>query len=308
MSDLKAGDRVSVTIDGKTHEAKLSSIKPNSQIARIVLDGSSKEIVVKVSELVKLRRGFKQYNIIWKTGEKNQSNVNFRFTVIHNEHKVEFHGWWRKTDVRTETGRAECYAVDMFCKWGDKSYSLATIPYFTEDPRNDLPSLSADITAAANEFIWKKLQGKFEVIDEITRMAANPIVRITSLRTLDMLIAKLTEHRAASIQAGGPRHCDIKSDNDEAGVRVVFAIDLTKQHMVLEGRVPSLIEGAVYDTASKGKKGGEKLEIKMDQGNLDALVAQLKAAKEKGDDTAARKIRATLRKLGHKGGARSASK
>lgn len=307
---LAVNDRVSITIDGKVIEGTVLSVRLNSGIVRVSAKDLGKTYTLNISEVTKLRRGFKQYNIIWKPGEKGQQNVNFRFTVTTDKgEKVEFHGWWRKSEVRSihGSGAADCYCIDIYCKWNGKQYALKTIPYFTEDPRSDLPSLSADITAAANEFIWGKLNGNASVLAHISQMAAEPLVKITSMRTLDALIHKLTEHRAASIAAGGPRHCDIRSD-EEGGPRVVFAIDLTMQHVALEGRVPSLIEGAIYDTASKGKKGGEKLEVKMDAGNLSALVAQLKSAKDRGDQVTARKIRATLRKLGHRGGARSADK
>lgn len=306
--DIKPNDRVSVKIDGEVEEGVVKLVRPSSQVVKVSVSGAVKTF--RFDEVTVLRRGFKQYEIIWKPGEKGSKNVNFRFFVPHAGEKIEFHGWWRRSEIRAVDGRAtECFCVDIFCKWAGKSYSLKTIPYFTDDPRDDMPSLSADITAAANEFIWKQLHGKMSALDNLSEMAAQPIIRIKNMRTLDALISKLMEHRAASIGVGGPRHCDIQSD-EPGGPRVVFAIDLTLQHIALEGRVPSLIEGAVYD--SVGKKGKSdasgKLVVKIDDSNLQSLVAQLQQAKERGDSTTARKIRATLRKLGHKGGARSAAK
>lgn len=306
---IVVGDRVSFELNKKTVEAKVLVVRPNSNVAKIaIVGGTGQPLTVSLDELTKLRRGFKQYDIIWSKGEKGQDNINFRFSVTSNGMKVDFHGWWRKSEVTGRDGRKEpCYCIDIYCKWGDKSCALKSIPYFVTDPRTDVASLNADITAAANEFVWKTLNGKVSIISKIAEMAARPVVHIKNMRTLDGLIQKLMEHRASSIGVGGPRHCDIQSD-EEGGPRVVFAIDLTLQHVALDGRVPSIVEGAVYDTAGKGKISGQKLELKMDEGNLNNLIAQLKKAKESGDESGARKIRAVLRKLGHKGGARSVGK
>lgn len=304
MSQIKQGIRVSAMFDGDPYEGLVLSSTDTTAVVRF---DDGEELTMKHKELSPLSRGFKQYQIIWHD-LAGMKDINFRFYIPVDGQQVEFHGWWRMTETRSKHSHlvAPCYCIDIFCKWSGKSYSMKSIVYFDRDPREDMSSLSADITAAANQFIWQQLNGKMTILDQLTQLASSPIIHVKNLRTLDMLISKLMEHRAASITAGGPRHCDMTSD-EPGGPRVTFAIDLTAQHVALEGKVPSLIEGAVYDSV-KAKRGerGEKLTLTIDKGNLDSIIKQLKIAKERGDESTARKIRATLRKLGHKGGARSA--
>lgn len=161
-----------------------------------------------------------------------------------------------------------------------------------------------------NKFLHQTVNGHAESIDNLQARARFPVIRIKRLATIDQILLKLREIRDTSIRAGGERLIEIHGDEeDKDAPRVRFILNLTTQAMGMKGRVPSLLDGGMFDKPiQKGAKHGERLKLIPSEGNVQALVKALKEAKEKDDQPLARKIRATLRKMGHRGGGRSLEK
>jgi len=297
----KEDDRIVADFDGEPYPGSISELTKTK--AKVLFDDGD-VLDIKLKDLRRVQegdteeftsKGFHQFNIKW-----DKYTVNFRFKAEGGE----FYGWWRKMTIE---GGGSAYGVDLHVKYKDKTYSVDTLHYTEEDPRTDLQSLNADLCAAANKWFYHKCEGSFDTVEELGQKAAKPTIRIGRLETLDKIILKLKEYRDTALRSGGYRVMTFTGDDPEKDPSMRIEMDLTSQALGLKGKIPSLAEGVVLDRVaddrSKGTKGrGKPAEVVADQKNVDLLVQKLKSSKDKAER---RKIRATLRRLGHKGGARS---
>jgi len=268
---------------GKKIKALLSQLKPDSDFP----DAFAEEPDEFEAE------GFTQYDIHW-----DNSYVNFK---SKNELGI-FYGWWRKISL-------ESFAIDLYCQFQGKSYNCEVL-YYTEDPRDEIDSLNADICAAINKWFYHKCRGNFETLKSLELKANKPNVRINSIETIDKILLGLRDYRDTAIKSGGLYTFMFTGDcDDDPNMRIT--LDLSKQAHGLQGRVPSLYTGAALDFATDQenmprRKSKQKAERptgkKVFQGNIDELVKRLKETKDKGQQ---RKLRAILRRMGHVGGSRS---
>ena len=240
--------------------------------------------------------GFTQYDIHW-----DDAYINFK---SKNELGI-FYGWWRKISIQS-------FGIDLYCQFQGKSYNCEVL-YYTDDPRDDVDSLNADICAAINKWFYHKCRGDFETIKSLELRASKPNVRINSIETIDKILLGLRDYRDTAIKSGG-LYTFMFTGDYEGDPNMRITLDLGKQAKGLQGRVPSLYTGAALDFATdqenmpyrKEKRKAERpIGKKVFSGNIDELVKRLKETKDKGQQ---RKLRAILRKMGHVGGARSNSK
>lgn len=297
----KQDDRVVVDVEGELYAGAI--VKLTKSKAKVLLDDGDVHTV----ELVDLKtenqkgfipEGFHQYDIKW-----DKDTINFSF----NTEGGKFFGWWRKIQVKD--GKT-AYGVDLHVEYESKKYSIDTLGYRDTDPRDDLQSLNADICAAANKWFYHKCKGNFDTIEELEQRAAKPTIIIERLETLDRIILKLKEYRDTALRSGGLRVMTFTGDDPDKDPSMRIQMDLTTQALALEGRVPSLFDGTILDRVaddnSKRTKGrGKPIEVEADSKNINELLKKLHTSGNKSEQ---RKLRALLRKLGHKGGARSSSK
>lgn len=288
--------------DGHTYEARIVNHDPSSDSYHVVFDDGAEATYLgnqlKLEELIEdgTEQDTRQASYAVKWNGRN-------FIVkLHAEPDAKFNGHWRKTRFSDGT---ECYAIDIYADYHKRHYCVNTITY-SDDPWQNPESRDADICAAINRFLYDRLSGDLDTLDELQRKADRPMLHIKNLKTIDTIILKLREFRDTAIRSGGTRTMALHGDRESDPI-VAVEIDVTSAAMVLEGRVPSLTEGAIYDpepVEGKGKKRRkrEPLTIQGDPANIEALLKQLSSATDK---SAARKLRAQLRKLGHRGGRRT---
>ncbi len=299
----KQDDRVAVNFDGEPYVGSIAELTKTK--AKVLFDdGDVYDIKLKDLKLeteveeepssASKGKGFHQYNIKW---DKNTINFNFK------AEGGEFHGWWRK--VQVEKGKS-AYGIDIFVEYKGQHYSVETISYIDEDPREDMQALNADICAAINKWLHYKCRGTFDTIEDLQQRAAKPTITIHRLQALDDIILKLKEYRDTSIRSGGFRVMVFTGDGpNDPSMRI--QMDLTTQALGLKGKVPKLSEGVVLDkvaedNSKKAKGRGKITEIVPDSKNVQDLLKKLRTSKDK---TEQRKIRGALRRMGHKGGSRS---
>jgi len=300
----KQDDRVVVDFEGEPFTGSIAELTKTK--ARVLFDDGDvediklrdlkSEAMEKFTPLGPTDKGFHQYDIEW-----DKETINFKFKA----EEGKFYGWWRKVRVGAEGKIA--YGIDILVEYKSHRYNVKTLLYFNNDPRGDLQSLDADICAAANKWFYSKCQGTFDTIEDLQQRAAKPTIMIRQLETLDRIILRLKEYRDTSIKCGGLRIMTFTGDTPEKDPSMRIEIDLTTQALGYKGRAPSLFAGAVLDRVAKDsskKSQGRSEPIKAvpDSKNVQTLVQKLQSSKDKVER---RKIRATLRRMGHKGGARS---
>lgn len=234
---------------------------------------------------------FSQYAIKWSA-----NNTHFRFKIADQE--LKFYGWWRKT--RIVKSDEIIYAIDIYAIREEKEYQVDSITY-TEDPRIRVRMLNADICAACSRWLSTKLNSNSQTIDQLRTKAEHPSIHCKRIESIDRIILKLREVRDTAIRCGGSRLCEIRGDGDQPPM--IITIDVSSQAYALEGRVPPLDTASLYDATLGGSEGGtRRLVNKPSPENVAALQAKLRETKDKGEG---RKIRAMLRKMGHRGGGRA---
>lgn len=247
--------------------------------------------------------GFNQYAVNW-----DDEMHHFRVTLKSGGKLVKFHGCWRGARFDHDD---EGFAVDIWASYHGKHYAVESIPYRGEDPRENPRSLDADICAAINKFFFTKLHSEADTLEQLRKRAERPLIHVRTLGTLDRMIQKLMEYRQAALYSGGTRTLGIQGDFEDDPVFGI-EIDVTTQALVIhesKKKIPSLEMGMLYDGAvtnahirrKKDRQQLQTLDIKADDETVLRLCEQLQTA----DKSAARRIRATLRKLGHRGGARA---
>lgn len=241
--------------------------------------------------------------------------INFALQMKDDTHGlVRFHGQWRKTMFNGHE-RVAGFAVDIWATiveartQAERVFSLDSITYVGEDPRKNLRSLNADICSACNRFLYFRGQ-KVDIksILELYEQAHRPQIRLHSLVALDRLCLDLKAFRDTAIHCGGHRVFEIIGDKHvEGNPRLSITVELTKQAMALDGKIPSLYSGGMADAAAKikGRVRPEDIEhVQVSTESTNALVERL-ATLGPEDKSEARKIRAALRKMGHRGGTRT---
>ena len=244
---------------------------------------------------------FKATGVKWKNEQS--------FFRLETSAGVRFYGWYRKTRQRNSSGMAHCF--DVYCKrlqpdGKELEVAVDSLVYLDTDPRQNLAALNSDIVALANRWYFQRLNGKADTLDQVVAKAEKPTIKITQLRTIDSLILRMKEFRDTAIRCGGERIFELKGDNNNPPVTII--INVSAQAYALKGKAPSLYKGAIYDAArGSGKKGGERttaLIASAQSSNVKDLIKALQSAKEAGNKSEARKIRAVLRSMGHRGGSR----
>jgi hypothetical protein len=255
------------------HRAEATALRPTGRMDEFPRDAElGKESAINANG---------QHIVEW-----TNSGCNFHFIVRDKRIKlrpdqnkakahVRFYGWYRRS--RLGDGQP-VHSVDVFCKrmldnGSEADVSVDTITYHA-DPRENIKSLEADLCA------------------------------------IDHLILKLKEIRDTAITAGGTRFIELEGDV-RGGPTVLIELNVTPQALAIsekKGRPPSLYVGSMYDRVRDGKKGEriDPLSLKPDKANVQALQTKLQEARDSGDKATQRKLRAILRKMGHKGGTRQA--
>lgn len=234
-------------------------------------------------------RGFNLYPIVWK-------DTNFGIDM---EDGSRFYGCWRRTTYGYGAGQQEGFAIDMWAKYKGHEYSVVSIPYLLVDPRSDMKSLNSDVCAAISKFMFE-IENNSDTLETLRRKATRPRIHINRMESLDAIIYKLTELRNIALRSGGQRIIAIEGDR-EGGVVMGISVDLTRQAALLDGRDPPAIEtgqSAIYDDPHSGRAAN----FKADPRSIAILVEKLRTTKNKSE---ARKLRQVLRRMGHRGGARS---
>jgi len=319
-------DRVQHEFDGELYGGTVIEQLKNGQIRIEFDDGDlwdvpAEEVAAYNEYAFTGQKGFNRYGVAWSTAKGDSLDhsadnfdhtqaINFKFTGDdYDGIGVEFHGCWRKARFG-EANNEKCWAIDIWARRNGQTYAIQSIPYFEKDPREDIRSLNADIGAAVSKWFYYHLNGNILSVDDWRKKAEHPMTRITRLETIDRLILKLREVRDTAIHAGGERQVDIRGDDESCPPMRIF-INVTSQAIALKGKPPSLYDGAVFDNIEGRKSGhnhktkGHSITLTPDDSNVEVLVAQLDAAKAAGDKSEARRIRGTLRKIGHKGGGRT---
>lgn len=310
----RRGDRCAVMFNDQEYPGNIKQLFVKRGTARVVFDDGD-ELTVNMDELIAwhdpeddptLGEGFNQYPVRWR-------DHNFSFGVDG----TRFYGSWRRATFTDGTKKLNGYAIDMWAEHNGKTYTTHSQLGYPgrDDPRGDIPELNRDLCAAANLWLYKTKStiGGVHVLADLHRRADRPKLHITNLGTLDRMIRKLMEYRETAIRSGGQRVLGITGDGTDEGqdVTVEIHINLTEQALALRNsKVPNLLEGAVFDNLSgrrrkDGSRGGEAVTLTPDKANVDELVSLLERST---DEREKRKIRTTLRKMGHKGGARTARK
>jgi hypothetical protein len=238
-------------------------------------------------------------------------NAKINFKVLTKTEGLKFYGWWR---ISMKSKENTHYAVDIFAQKAGRAFTIDSLHYSGDDPRLKMSTLNADISARCQQWLFHNFNDGTESFDALLKRADKPMINIDRLNTLDLMIAQLQEFRRTAIVCGGTRHFEIRGNDKNPPVLVT--INITPQAIALNGKVPSLHMGAVVDAVVKdGEKGTIRNPIRVDSyklsadpANIESLHKQLKIAKQGGDEKAQRDIRATLRKLGIKGGLRSLEK
>jgi len=304
--DWKEDDRVAVAFDGELYFGSIAEITKSE--AKVLFD-DGEVIDIKLSELQPLPQtikegdfipeGFSQYNIKW-----DNRLTNFQFKA----EEGKFYGWWRKTEIK---GGGTGYGIDLHVEYKGKGCFIETLGYLNKDPRENIESLNADICAAANKWFYYQCEGTFDTLSQLQQKVDKPTLIVSKLNTLDKMIVDLKDCRDLSLRSGGARIVILTGDNPDKdpkdGVRI--NINLTAQAAALEGKVPPLLfESAAIDgvTTSKAKRGEGKTKrteaiATTNQKTIDELLGKLGSSKDKREQ---RKIRGTLRRMGHRGGVR----
>lgn len=248
---------------------------------------------------------------------------------------VHFYGWWRHTKFLRDDGNGRQigsqfpgWAVDIFARveftdGTKKELAVESITYEKgpgqyNDPRDVMHSLNSDICAAIRKWFFTALRGDAETVRQLVLRAKSPIIEVPSLEWLDRLILTLTHTRETALMAGGERSVVIHTGFDK-DPNIVLRMNFTEMAVMLaetQSRVPNLYQGTMIEQVveSGGAKGVKAKELKFTadpshvatlQDRLRVLNKQVKtnpAAKRE-----ARQIRATLRRMGHNGGARESA-
>jgi hypothetical protein len=265
--------------DGKKVKVKLESLRLDDVGEGPDFDGS----------------GFTQYDVRW-----DDITVNFR---VKNENAL-FYGWWRKISNTS-------FAIDVNCKYLGKEYNCDVL-YYDRNPRKNIDSLNADICAAVNKWLYCKCKGHIETIKSLEMKATKPTVHFETIESIDRLLIELKDYRDTAIKTGGLYtyiFTGDKAGDPTMGIELRFC----RQAKALQGNVPSLYTGAMLDHSADMADGtGKSARRRKDKGdvskpmstNIDSILERLKTTT---DQAQRRKLRAVLRKMGHRGGTRSKS-
>ena len=232
--------------------------------------------------------GFNQYFVTW-------TGANFKFRT--EDPACEFYGQWRRTVFRPSNTIG--FGIDMWAHFSGRDFCVETVLY-TEDPRLDMRSLEGDLCAMANRFLYGRLSGTLDTLDDLIKRASKPTVKITRLQTIDAMILGLKELRETAISCGGQRYFVVPTDV-QAGPdvpEVILDINLTTEAILYKDQRPPTID---YSKSYVNFETGERTTIKADKGLIRDLVTRLNNCK---DPAEARRIRGQLRKMGHRGGTR----
>lgn len=301
------GDRCAAEFEGELYPGRIVAVYKRGDFAKVAFD-DGENLKVQIGDLrtwhdpeedPTVGEGFNQYPIRWR-------DTNFSFTVD----KTRFYGSWRRAEFDSGDGnKLHGYALDMWAVHNAKTYLCdSNLVYpLGKDPRSEINNLNRDLCSAANLWLFEvksKVDG-VHMLDDVHKRATRPTIRFTRLGTLDTVIRRLMEYRETALRAGGERVIGIEGD-DAADPVIEIHINLTDQAAALRGsRTPNLFEGQVFDKLGNKRKDGSRgdspLALMPDEENVDALLELLAST---DDVKQKRRIRATLRKIGHKGGGR----
>lgn len=281
----------------------------------------------KVSKRSKKKgRGFKHFEVEW-----DESSGGRAFVVKANNRR--FFG-----EVRRES---ESCTVDILTTVKDEPVKVESIEY-TDTDKLSKSSIVNDINAAIEKYLHdepyesdvchvcgspehRSINAGNLCVQYLKRRLERPTMVIRRIDTLDSLIQRLKDFRETCVRSGGSRGFSIMGDTEDSP-QVWLEVDFTAQAKMLEGKtIPSgqaerLDQQAIamirQNKGSKTKprdvtpesprkkrtKTKESVAPLTSQGNIETLLEILENTEDKVER---RKLRAKLRKLGHRGGLRS---
>lgn len=268
-------------------------------------------------------------NMIGRTVKFFGSFDRVRVKAARKSSKNDSHGWCINihAEIDLETGQRSTLVVDPIvynevdlADYADPSNKTEVILPDPRKTKGGMARVNSDICMAIRKWLFLEAaaMGGIPTIKQLIRKANCPSISFTSIDHLDLVITRLKELRATALRSGGQRSLTIDPEK-ESDPALTIHVDFTSQGMVLEGKVPAVGRTAGADGAvqTRGKKSRQstvsrELNVVADPENVAALksaLAEYNLLAKKGDANAkseARKIRATLRKMGITGGARSA--
>jgi hypothetical protein len=285
--------------------------------------------------------GFQTYPVTWSkdrtafevkvklSDEDAESNAQLRDMIGET---IVFHGNITRTkgvEVHAETGAklrdigAWVYSIAArLDKDGVKDYLVeAPSPIFETagDPRGSrVVEMNRDICFAINRWIATQFAPHAIKVKQLEKLVEAPIIRAPSLDWLDMFIARLQECRTTSLRSGGERMCTVKTDSPHHK-QLSIVMNFHGIAAVTGGKSVPAMQGRMLEVAAKdGLKAAVRSKSDApfyvpDKSNVSAMANKLKELNQKakdGDVAAKReasKLRAAMRKMGLKGGARVAA-
>jgi hypothetical protein len=228
------------------------------------------------------RRGFNQYPVEWR-GE------NFELVA----EKLRFYGSWRMTQ---DDGDVLVYAVDLFVALPERDLFVRSIRY-ESDPSVDLRSLNADLCVAVNGWLYDRTgRRRTEAIADLELRAKRPVAHATTLQRIDAMILELKTARDEALRRGQRRTARLRGSwPSDPALAVVIDLGGKKSAKPIplgpaDEEVRRIVTEAVEEraTAVDAEKRRE----------IDELAGRLRRTRSKSE---ARRLRAALRRLGHRG-------
>lgn len=340
ISFVKKNSAVVKFEDGETLEIKMADLTPFDALPTAA-DLDNEELTPS-SPIDPVQPGFNQYAIEWRdskrqlldfTGKDNPERaLYFRTQYKTSEGQVGFHGEIRRS--RDRAGDSICFVVDIRAQFKGTAYLVNTILLGFKDPRlprngdeidqlgervaprySGIQNMNADICAALNVWIWKRLQGNLLSLEDLTQRAEQPFIEVYHPETANRILLGLEQFIATCLRTGGHRRFSIEGDtfsSDRKGKPPILtiAMDLTTHAIATGGSGASPHVATESGVSEGGTKQQRASQLPGTPDNVKVLQERLAiclVAGKQGDDQSkheAAKIRATLRRMGHKGGLR----
>lgn len=224
--------------------------------------------------------------------------INFKLILFQEGCRVDFHGWYRISGAGLTA--SPVYCIDIYARHAGQVISIQSIP-FPEDPRLNIPAVNERIVERCNFFFAKCIVPNALTWKEFERLMTAPSGKINRSETIDRLLLEMRATRDTAFSSAGTRYIKIQPD---MGQPYLIELDLSKQAIAMEGKVPSLEMGTIADIVLKDGQGnaGKRLRVQGSAENIESLARRLKETKDPAEQ---RRIRALMRQMGHKGGARA---
>jgi hypothetical protein len=207
--------------------------------------------------------------------------------------KLRFYGSWRMS--QGDDGEL-FYVVDLFVALPKHDLFVRSIRY-EEDPSEDLRSLNADLCIAVNAWLYDRTgKRRTETIADLELRAKRPQMVMTTLKQLDSMILELRTARDEALRRGQRRTAQLRGSRP-GDPQLAVVIDLSGR----KSGKPLPLDPAAEEVRRIITEAIEERATVVDaekQRTIDDLAGKLKRTKSKSE---ARRLRAHLRRLGHRG-------